>query len=124
MSKRLATYERLKQEIRLKKANEQLTNGDWLLDEDDGEVISVAPRRKIDLLAITKVGTGVLIGGGLGLLTGVAAIAVSASVAEVVIGGVVTKIAGVVGGAAGLGWGLHSVEKKREREGKSEVKQP
>ncbi|MBF0202800.1 MAG: hypothetical protein HQK67_00495 [Desulfamplus sp.] len=71
---------------------------------------------KVGFSDVMQVGSKVLIGGGIGLLGGVAAIAVAASAAEVVVTGVITKIAGVVGGAAGLSWGLQSIKKKKGKE--------
>jgi hypothetical protein len=108
-SERLSSYEEIKQAIRSKNGGEYYTDEDEAFDE------LVKPRRKTDLLGLTMVGTGVIIGGGVGLLAGIATIAVSASVAEVVLGGVVTKIAGVVGGAAGLGWGVNTKKSRRKR---------
>jgi hypothetical protein len=108
-SERFSSYEEIKQAIRSKNGGEYYTDEDEAFDE------LIKPRRRTDLLGITMVGTGVLIGGGVGLLAGIATIAVSASVAEVVLGGVVTKIAGVVGGAAGLGWGVNKMSKKKQK---------
>lgn len=112
MSEKNENYDAAKNKIRLKKFEETLLD-DKLSEQEWG--MKTKPRRKIDLLDVTKIGTGVLIGGGLGLLAGVATIAVAASAAEVVIGGVITKVAGVVGGAAGLGWGVHSIDKADKR---------
>jgi uncharacterized membrane protein len=61
------------------------------------------------------VGSKVVIGAGLGLLAGVATIAVMASLAEIIVAGVVTKIAGVVGGGAGLTVGLRQLRARREK---------
>lgn len=113
MTNQMSAYEKAKASIRSKKAEEFLAEDEWL-DDDLPEMMR--PRRRVDFVDVTKVGTGILVGGGIGLLSGVAAIAVSASVAEVILGGVVTKIAGAVGGAAGLGWGLHTIEKKNQRQ--------
>ncbi len=62
-----------------------------------------------------QVGSKVLIGGGVGLLGGIATLALAASAAEIVVTGVVTKIAGVVGGAAGLSMGISSYNKKKSQ---------
>lgn len=67
--------------------------------------------RRVTVSDVLQVGTKVVIGGGVGLLAGVAAIVVAASAAEVVIAGVVTKIAGLVGGALGLNLGLNKYKK-------------
>ncbi len=64
---------------------------------------------------VIQVGSKVVIGGGLGLLAGVATIAVAASAAEVVIAGAITKVAGVVGGAVGLSLGLNNARKKKKK---------
>jgi len=108
---KLSEYEKSKEAIKARKIEEQLLNE--AADDEWTELTS--PRHGIEIVDVAKIGTGVLIGGGLGLLAGVGTIAVAASAAEIVIGGVITKVAGVVGGAAGLGWGLHSLEKKRAR---------
>ncbi|HIJ79390.1 MAG: hypothetical protein OEY01_10560 [Desulfobulbaceae bacterium] len=97
----------------MRKAEQFLVGDEWL-DDDVAEIVH--PARRVGFVDIGKVGAGIVVGGGLGLLGGVAAIAVSASVAEVILGGVITKVAGAVGGAAGLGWGLHSIDKKKQRE--------
>lgn len=107
----LSDYEKSKEAIKARKIEEQLLNE--AADDEWTELTS--PRHGIEIVDVAKIGTGVLIGGGLGLLAGVGTIAVAASAAEIVIGGVITKVAGVVGGAAGLGWGIHSLEKKRAR---------
>ncbi len=101
------SYEKKKAAIRKKRAQEIIRDSDFFDDE------IADSKLKENVIDIAKVGTGIIIGGGVGLLSGVTVIAVSAGVAEVVIGGVVTKIAGVVGGAAGLNWGLKSIEKKK-----------
>ena len=52
-------------------------------------------------------------------MAGVATIAVAASAAEVIIAGVITKVAGVIGGAVGLSVGVNKflkVKKKRNSE--------
>jgi len=112
MTEEMSAYDTAKADIRMRKAEHYLKEDEWL-DEDTVEMMQ--PARKADFIDVGKVGVGILVGGGLGLLSGVAAIAVSASVAEVILGGVVTKVAGAVGGAAGLGWGLHSIDKKNRR---------
>jgi hypothetical protein len=112
-NERLSSYEQTKKTIRSKKSDEYLIDAD---DEFDGEVDSLLqPRRKPDFTGLTMIGTAVIIGGGVGLLAGIASIVVTASIAEVVIGGVVTKVCGIVGGAAGLGWGLRSYKKKNQQ---------
>jgi len=113
-SERLSSYEEIKKAIRSKKVDEYLMGDDEEFDE------LLQPRHKPDLVGITMVGAGVIIGGSLGLLAGIATIAVTASVAEVVIGGVVTKITGVLGGAAGLGWGLSRMSKQNQQKHRRE----
>ena len=70
---------------------------------------------RIGLSDVAQVGSKVLIGGGLGVLAGVAAIAVAASAAEVIIAGVITKVAGVIGGAAGLSLGVNKFMKTKKK---------
>nr|ASQ41183.1 hypothetical protein [Candidatus Magnetananas rongchenensis] len=102
-------YEEAKRSIRKKKTgSDNLYN----LDEFDESILKPPAKRKVDVTDITQVGTKVLIGGGLGLLAGVGAIAVAASAAEIVIAGVVTKITGVIGGAVGLSMGVNQIKKK------------
>jgi len=105
-------YEKSKQSIRTRRIEEKLMNGDILEDEWSD---MTKPRSSIGPIDVAKVGTGILIGGGLGLLAGVATIAVAASAAEIVIGGVITKVCGVVGGAAGMGWGMKKMDKKKQQ---------
>ena len=112
MTAKMNTYQKTKAAIRKKKAQEYMMGEDLFEDDYLDRAID---KRKIDVVDVAKVGTGVVIGGGLGILSGVAAIAITASVAEIVIGGVVTKIAGVVGGFAGLGWGVNSIERKNQK---------
>lgn len=102
------TYEQTKREIKMRKFEEREIDSQL---EDEWQEIT-KPRKGVTAIDVAKLGTGVLVGGGLGLLAGVATIAVAASAAEIVIGGVITKVAGVVGGAIGLGTGLHSIDKK------------
>ena len=109
MTEKTVQYEHAKRTIRLKKEQEHDFDNDALEEEWQG---MTRPRRKFGMFDVAKIGTGVVIGGGIGLLVGVATIAVVAGVAEIVIGGAITKVAGVVGGATGLGWGLSTVEKK------------
>jgi hypothetical protein len=82
------------------------------LDDFDDDLGADNPRR-VTLTDVIQVGNRVVIGSGVGLLAGVATIAVAASAAEVVVAGVVTKIAGVVGGAMGLSMGLSKYSKKK-----------
>ena len=109
MIEKAIPYEQAKRELRLQKVQEHHFENDAL--EDEWQELT-RPRYKFGMFDVAKLGTGVVIGGGIGLLVGVATIAVAASVAEIIIGGVITKVAGVVGGATGLGWGLRSIDKK------------
>nr|MBF0220784.1 hypothetical protein [Desulfobulbaceae bacterium] len=104
-------YDQTKREIKMRKFEEREIDSQL---EDEWQEIT-KPRKRVTSIDIAKLGTGVLVGGGLGLLAGVATIAVAASAAEIVIGGVITKVAGVVGGAAGLGFGLQSLDKNTNR---------
>jgi len=106
------TYEEKKNAIRLTKARERDMQPDF--DEFDPELYD-SPARTMRIADVTQVGSKVLIGGGLGVLAGVATIAVAASAAEVIIAGVVTKVAGVVGGALGLSLGVNKYLKKKRR---------
>lgn len=107
MVEELMDYETRKEAIRLRKAANR--RQDVLAYEDVYDV-----PRSVGVSDVLSVGSKVLIGGGVGLLAGIAAIVVTASAAEIILAGVVTKIAGVVGGALGLTLGLGSVKKNRE----------
>jgi hypothetical protein len=84
------------------------------LDDFDDDALTGDRRTKF-LSDTVQIGSKMVIGGGLGLLAGVATIAVAASAAEVVVAGVITKIAGVVGGAVGLSLGLNKVGSKNKK---------
>ena len=112
MEEKMSSYEETKRAILLKKVRERRIRSD--LDEFDMELSESSNGGEV-LSDIAQVGTKVLIGGGLGLLAGVATIAALASVAEIVLAGAITKIAGVVGGAAGLSFGLKRVQDKKKR---------
>jgi uncharacterized membrane protein len=71
--------------------------------------------RPVNALDIVSVGNKVLIGGGVGLLLGMAAIAVVACAGEVILAGAVTQITGVLGGVLGLSRGVAKVQKDRTR---------
>lgn len=103
-------YEAAKKAINLKNFHQRKRKLD--VDDFDDDSADFGEDR-IGVSDVLQVGSKVVIGGGLGLLAGVATIAVVASAAEVVIAGVVTKVAGVVGGAAGLTMGLNNAKKKR-----------
>lgn len=70
---------------------------------------------------VLKVGTKVIIGGGLGLLIGVASTTVATGAAELLVAGSVTKICALVGSAFGLKIGL-SKNKKMHDHNKSNAK--
>lgn len=112
MSDRIATYEENKKTVRAKKAGKKK---DFDFDDMDMDYMETPLPRQVGLSDVVQVGSKVVVGAGLGLLAGVATIAVAASVAEIVIAGVVTKIAGVVGGGAGLSMGLRQLRSRRER---------
>ena len=105
MDDTLRDYEDAKQAIYVRKKKKRND-----LDEFDDKMQEDADNR-IMLSDALQVGTKIVIGGGVGLLAGVATIAIAASAAEVVVAGVITKIAGVVGGAIGLSLGLHKFKK-------------
>ena len=105
MDDTLRDYEDAKQAIYVRKKKKRND-----LDEFDDKMQEDADNR-IMLSDALQVGTKIVIGGGAGLLAGVATIAIAASAAEVVVAGVITKIAGVVGGAIGLSLGLHKFKK-------------
>jgi uncharacterized membrane protein len=106
MDDQLRDYEEAKRAIYVKKKRKKKD------DLDDFDENCLTPANKTVVLSdVIDVGTKVLIGGGLGLLAGVAAIAITASAAEVVVAGVITKITGVVGGAVGLSMGLNKFKK-------------
>jgi len=111
------TYEETKKSIRSKnKPSAGKRQSRYSLDEFNGASPNIREKRSIDLADITHVGTRVVIGGGIGLLAGVGAIAVAASAGEIIIGGVVTKISGIVGGTLGLSMGVNQVKKRRYSE--------
>ena len=105
------SYEETKNSIRKTKAEERAN----LNAKEDMEAEPINGSKSIELSDVTQVGSKILIGGGIGLLAGVAAIGVAAGAAEIVVAGVVTKIAGVVGGAMGLSLGLNKYQKKRNK---------
>ena len=111
MDEQLLDYEQRKDAIRLKTSEKQRWKVD--LDEFDSSHLE-ASDRQVALSDVAQVGSKVLIGGGVGLLAGVAGIALVASAAEVVVAGVVTKIAGVVGCAVGFSLGLRGFKNKRK----------
>ena len=112
MDEQLMSYEQRRDAIRLKTTEEKRWQRD--LDEFDSDYLQDSGKQVI-LSDVAQVGSKVLIGGGVGLLAGVAGIAVVASAAEVVVAGVVTKIAGVVGCAVGLSLGLKGFKNKKKR---------
>ncbi len=107
MQDQVTAYERAKRAIRTSRESQASIDADPDLFEYSD--------RQFGLSDVAQVGSKVLIGGGLGLLAGVATIVVAASAAEVVLAGVVTKIAGVVGGAAGLSFGVRKYKSKKRR---------
>ncbi|HUV49771.1 MAG TPA: hypothetical protein VMW78_01950 [Anaerolineae bacterium] len=106
MEERLDSYENTKHSIRLK--NEKKRE---MEEFDDG--LSFVSERQVEISDVVQIGSKVLIGGGLGLLAGIAAIAVTASAAEIVLAGVVTKIAGLAGGGLGLSLGINKYKSKK-----------
>jgi hypothetical protein len=110
MEAQTGVYEEAKRSVRTRRAKERRINAD--LDEFDPDLFD-SPGREVGLSDVAQVGAKVLIGGGLGLLAGVATIAVAASAAEVVLAGAITKVAGVVGGAAGLSMGIRRLRKNK-----------
>ena len=115
MDEKLTAYEEGKEAIRLKKAKTKAQREKVEFDDLDldRELMEAPAARQIGFADVVQVGSKVVIGAGLGLLAGVAAIAVTASMAEIILAGVVTKIAGVVGGGAGLSLGLRRLRAKR-----------
>ena len=112
-------YEEKKRAVRMAKARRRDLQPahDEFYDEFDDNANG---NGRMGLSDVAQVGSKILIGGGLGVLAGVAAIAVAASAAEVIIAGVITKVAGVIGGAAGLSLGVNKfmkTKKKRNPEG-------
>ena len=109
MEERLLDYEQKKKAVLFNKATRQ--QFDDASDEFDPDRFDTTGK-PVRLSDVAQVGSKILIGGGLGLLAGVATIAVAASAAEVVIAGAVTKVAGVIGGALGLSMGINKYRKK------------
>lgn len=110
MEDQMIAYEQKKRTVRFKKARDRSINE---LDEFDLD-LDESPSQEVRLSDVAQVGSKILIGGGLGLLAGVAGIAVAASAAEVVLAGVVTKISGVIGCALGLSLGVRKFKAKKE----------
>ena len=110
MENQMTAYEQEKSAIRFKRARDRSINE---LDEFDLD-LDESPGQEVRLSDVAQVGSKILIGGGLGLLAGVAGIAVAASAAEVVLAGVVTKITGVIGCALGLSLGVKKFKAKRQ----------
>lgn len=109
-------YEEKKRALRMTMAREREMRP--APDEFDRELYEGSNGR-MRLSDVAQVGSKILIGGGVGVLAGVAAIAVAASAAEVIIAGVITKVAGVIGGAVGLSFGVNKfmkIKKKRNPE--------
>lgn len=107
----LKGYEEAKKSIYLKNSRKKTKPE---LDDFDVDLPDYGADR-VGVSDVIQVGSKVVIGGGLGLLAGVATIAVVASAAEVIIAGAITKVAGVVGGAVGLSLGLNSARKKKKK---------
>ena len=113
MEKERMDYEQRKAAVRVKTAGIKK----WNQEEEEFDSLDPEERgRQLTLSDVTQVGSKVVIGGGVGLLAGVAGIAVAAGAAEVVVAGVVTKIAGVVGCAVGLSLGLNKYKGKQKRQ--------
>ena len=116
MDDRLSAYEEGKKAIRMRKAKKKRTSDSDDLDMDmDMDLMDVVPARRVTVSDLAQVGSKVVVGAGLGLLAGVATIAVAASAAEIILAGVVTKIAGIIGGGAGLSLGLRQLKSRREK---------
>ncbi|MBF0396285.1 MAG: hypothetical protein HQK78_05905 [Desulfobacterales bacterium] len=111
IKKQMENYEDRKNTIKSEKLKKVIDD----FDDFDGEPLK-NKKKRINGYDIFQVGTKTIIGGGLGLLAGVATIAVTASVAEIVIAGAVTKIAGIVGGVVGLSFGVNEVKKNNMKE--------
>ncbi len=110
MEDQMIAYEQKKRTVRFKTARDRSIRPE--LDEFDPDFLE-SPGQQVRLSDVAQVGSKILIGGGVGLLAGVAGIAVAASAAEVVLAGVVTKIAGVIGCALGLSLGVRKFKAKR-----------
>ncbi len=110
MEDQMIAYEQKKRTVRFKRARDRSINE---LDGFDLD-LDESPGQEVRLSDVAQVGSKILIGGGLGLLAGVAGIAVAASAAEVVLAGVVTKISGVIGCALGLSLGVRKFKTKRQ----------
>ncbi|UCG80348.1 MAG: hypothetical protein JSV60_10365 [Desulfobacterales bacterium] len=113
MEAQLGSYEEAKRTIRTKMASQRRMTAD--VDDVDPDLFDDSGRQ-VGFSDMAQIGAKVVIGAGLGLLAGVATIAAVASAAEVVLAGAVTKVAGVVGGAAGLSMGIRRMKnEKRSR---------
>ena len=113
MEEQMKGYEEAKHSARSKKTENKRK---YDLDElGDGKLDSYG--NSVEFSDVVQVGSKIIIGGGIGLLAGVATIAVAASAAEVVLAGVLTKVTGVVGGAMGLSLGLNKYKKDKKKTG-------
>ncbi len=92
------------------------------LDEDNEFDELLQPRRKPNLKGLVTLGAGVAIGSGIGLIFGITTAAMMATASKVVAWGVVPKITGVIGGAAGLRWGLRKYQRNGRLDNSSSKK--
>lgn len=111
MSEFSTDYESRKKEIRERKY--KLTKASSYMNQDLVPMDELETPRQIGVTDVLSVGSKVVIGTGVGLLAGVATIAIVASAGELILAGAVTKVAGVVGGAMGLSLGIGSLKKKK-----------
>ncbi len=112
MAFKLKTYTAVKDSLKERRAEKKETEAELKKFEQEFQ----DDHKPVEFSDVVQVATKVVIGGGIGLLVGVAAIAVAASAVEIVVAGVVTKMAGVVGGAMGLSVGMNKFQKKKRRE--------
>ena len=97
-------YKEAKKAVYERKA--RLKKGPFLRDDFDRD-LRFGGEPSSQLVDVVQVGSKVVIGAGVGLLAGVATVTMAASAAGVAVAGAVTKVAGVVGAAAGLSMGLN-----------------
>ncbi len=109
MAEQLSSYEQRKTEILSRsKASDDLCDMETYAED------RLEGTRQVGIADVLNVGSKVVIGGGVGLLAGIATIAVVASAGELILAGVVTKIAGVLGGALGLTMGIDGLRKGKK----------
>lgn len=115
MKEKLSAYEEKKRSVRFNRARREKKK--FVVSSPGADAdFTEKPGRHLPVYDVVQLGSKVVIGTGLGFLAGVATIAIVASAAEVVIAGVITKIAGVVGGTAAFSQGLRDWQTRNKKQ--------